>query len=257
MLPSLFVSHGAPLLAIERGPAHDYLRALGRELETPKAIVVASAQWESARPMLTSSPQPETIYDFSGFPAELYRIRYSAPGAVEVAQRAALLLRQAGFDCGLDDSRGLDHGAWVPLSLMVPQANIPVAQLSVQPHLGAEHHFAIGKALQALRGEGILLLGSGSLTHNLREVRWGSSEAAPAWVEQFDQWMASATEQARYDDLLHYRERAPHAQRNHPTEEHLLPFFVALGAATPGTPGKRVHHSHTFGVLAMDVYRFD
>jgi 4,5-DOPA dioxygenase extradiol len=257
MLPAIFVSHGAPLLAIEPGPTHDYLKALGAQLGRPAAIVVISAHWEADRPTLSTAARPETIYDFYGFPEQLYRIRYPAPGAIEAAERAQALLAGAGMETTVDPRRGLDHGAWVPLALMYPEANVPVTQLTVQTPLGPAHHLLLGQALRRLRDDNVLILGSGSATHNLREIRWGRSEPAPDWVVEFQEWVAAAVEQGRADDLVRYREVAPHAARNHPTEEHFLPLFAALGAATPGRAGKRVHRAHTFGVLAMDAYAFD
>jgi 4,5-DOPA dioxygenase extradiol len=257
MLPAIFVSHGAPTLAIEPGPTHDFLKNLGAEMEKPAAIVVVSAHWEAVRPTLSTVAQPETIYDFYGFPRELNRLRYPAPGAVEVAARAQSLLAAAGMKAAIDPRRGLDHGAWVPLHLMYPEAGIPVTQLSVQTRAGPLHHFRLGEALRPLRKDNVLILGSGSATHNLQEIRWGRSGFAPDWVVAFQEWVADAIEQGRAEDLLDYRDLAPHAQRNHPTEEHFLPLFAAFGAATSGGNGRRIHRAHSFGVLAMDAYRFD
>ena len=253
--PAIFLSHGAPLLAIETGPVHDFLRDLGRTLGHPKAILVVSAHWEERAPRVSTAQQPDTIYDFRGFPEALYRLSYPAPGAPGLAQRAATLLSGADIDIQFDPDRGLDHGAWVPLMLMYPQADIPVTQLSVQTHLGTEHHFRLGEALRPLRDEAVLILGSGSATHNLSAIAFGSpARQAPAWVTEFQDWVAQAVERGNSAELLDYRLAAPHAQRNHPTEEHFLPLFVALGA---GERGRRIHRSHTYGLLAMDVYRFD
>ncbi len=257
MLPAIFVSHGAPLLAIEPGPTHEFLKRLGFELGKPDAILVVSAHWEATHPTLSTVVSPRTIYDFSGFPQELYRIEYPAPGAVEVAQRARSLFAAAGIDVAVDSTRGLDHGAWVPLCLMYPDAAIPVTQLSVQTRLGPEHHLHLGEALRPLRNDNVLILGSGSATHNLREIRWDRSGPVPDWVAAFQEWVAGAIEESRTAELLRYRELAPHAARNHPTEEHFLPLFAALGAGGAGGTGRRVHRAHTFGVLAMDAYRFD
>jgi 4,5-DOPA dioxygenase extradiol len=257
MLPAIFVSHGAPLLAIEPGPTHDYLRALGAELGKPAAIIVVSAHWEADHPTLGTAARPETLHDFRGFPQQLYQIRYPAPGAVETAARAQGLLAAAGMHTAADSRRGLDHGAWVPLMLMYPEADVPVTQLTVQTPLGPEHHLRLGQALRPLREDNVLILGSGSATHNLGEIRWEPAEPAPDWVTEFQEWVAAAVEEGRADDLARFREVAPHAARNHPTEEHFLPLFAALGAATPGRAGKRIHRAHTFGVVAMDAYAFD
>jgi 4,5-DOPA dioxygenase extradiol len=167
-------------------------------------------------------------------------------------------LQGAGFEVERDPARGLDHGAWVPLMLMYPQADIPVTQLSIQDDLGPAHHQHLGRALAALRDENVLILASGSATHNLAYFRrFALSDAAPEWVNDFREWIATAIGEGREQDLLDYRRRAPHAAENHPTEEHFLPLFVAMGARTPDVPGRRVHASDTYGVLAMDAYRFD
>jgi 4,5-DOPA dioxygenase extradiol len=256
--PSVFVSHGAPTLAIEDHPASRFLRAFGPELGRPEAILVVSAHWETENPTLTTAARLETIYDFGGFAPELYAIRYAPPGAVEVGARARALLDAAGFATRSDPTRGLDHGSWVPLSLMYPPADIPVVQLSVQPRRDADHHLRLGQALQPLRDAGVLILASGNLTHNLREAfRSIPGAPTPAWVTGFGEWVAAALADQRWDELLDYARRAPEAQRNHPTPEHFLPLLVACGAGTPGIAPRRVHASTTLGVLAMDAYTFD
>ncbi len=256
-LPALFVSHGAPTLAIDPVPTRDFLSGLGGAIERPRAILAVSAHWETDEPAVSAAAAPETIYDFRGFPDALYRLRYPAPGEPALAARAAGLLGAAGIEAAIDPGRGLDHGAWVPLILMYPAADVPVLQLSVQPRLGPEHHLRLGEALRPLRDDGVLVLGTGSITHNLREIRRGSGADTPAWVSEFSEWTAQALAAQRTADLIEYRERAPHAARNHPTEEHFLPLFVALGAGTPGVPPQRLHQGFTFGVIGMDAYRFD
>ncbi|MGF7207653.1 4,5-DOPA dioxygenase extradiol [Skermanella aerolata] len=257
--PSLFVSHGAPTLALEKDGAAEFLRGYGGRLGRPNAILVVSAHWETDVPSVGTTPAPETIYDFRGFPAELYRMRYAAPGAPELAERAAELVEaEMGGAVRRDPRRGLDHGAWVPLSLMYPEADIPVTQLSILRDGGPAAHLALGEAIRPLRDEGVLVLASGSATHNLYEFRgFDYDSAPPGWVSEFGDWVAGAISGAKTAELLDYRRLAPSAERNHPTEEHLLPLFTALGAASPGTAGTRVHSSHTYGVLAMDVYAFD
>jgi 4,5-DOPA dioxygenase extradiol len=199
--------------------------------------------------------QPQTIHDFSGFPRALYQLAYPAPGAPELAQRAVGLLAQAGIDAALDNSWGLDHGAWVPLMLMYPAADIPVLQIALQPQRGPDHHFELGRALAPLRDEGVLILGSGGATHNLREL--GAPDSPPpAWAVEFSAWLNDTITAGQTDALLNYRRLAPHAARNHPTEEHLLPLFVAAGAASTGR-GRQVHTSTTYGSLMMDAYAFD
>src|SRR5476651_1085078 len=256
-LPSLFLSHGAPTLPLTDTPARAFLNQVGGTLDRPKAILVISAHWETVVPTVNAVDSNETIHDFGGFPRALYDLRYPAPGSPTFAARVAEQLRAAGFDCNVDRRRGLDHGAWVPLLLMYPQADIPVLQLSVQPHLGPEHHLRVGRALAPLRQEGVLIIGSGSFTHDLSEFRGhGPNDAAPDWVNGFADWFDAALMKGRTDDLLDYRRRAPFATKNHPTEEHLLPLYAALGAAGENARAERLHASSTYSVLRMDVYAF-
>jgi len=257
-LPTLFISHGSPMLAIEDSPARRFLLDLGKTLPRPKAIIVASAHWESLGGLAVSlAPHPETIHDFDGFAAELYDIEYPAPGAPDAAARAADSLEQAGFDVKRSADRGLDHGAWVPLRLMYPDADIPTAQVSLRRGALPAEHEHIGKALRKLREDGILIIGSGSLTHNLYAFRGASADAeVPGWVSEFDEWMHSRLQSNQREALLDYRAQAPFAVRNHPTEEHLLPLFVAMGAAGDTPKAERLHGSYEYGVLAMDMYAF-
>lgn len=257
MLPALFLSHGAPTLALSQAPAAGFLRGLSDHLpERPRAIIVASAHWERSSPGLSAMPRNDTIHDFYGFPAPLYAMRYDAPGDPDLARRAAALLQAAGLPAMLDAHRGLDHGAWVPLIMAWPEAEIPVLQLSIQTQAGPAHHLALGAALSALREEGVLIVGSGSWTHNLSQFR-GQAEDAPEpdWVLDFADWTDAAVTQGRLNDLLDYRVMAPQALENHPTEEHFLPLFVAMGAGG-GAAGRRLHRSTTFGILHMDAYAF-
>ena len=256
-LPSLFLSHGAPTLPLSDTPARTFLSQLGATLERPKAILVVSAHWETAQPTVNAVERNDTIHDFGGFPRALYDMRYPAPGSPSVAARVVELLGAAGLATKTDTKRGLDHGAWVPLILMYPQADIPVLQLSVQPHLGPEHHLRVGRALAALRDEGVLIIGSGSFTHDLSEFRGHAlNDPAPAWVNSFADWFHDALIADKTAALLDYRRQAPYATKNHPTEEHLLPLYVALGAAGEGAQAERLHTSSTYSVLRMDVYAF-
>ena len=255
-VPTIFVSHGAPTLAIETADwTHRFLKDLGPQLGKPESVLLISAHWEQDAASVSAAVKPETIHDFRGFPDALYEIGYPATGAPQLAERVSELLTGAGIAARIDSERGLDHGAWVPMSLMYPDADVPVAQLSVQTALGGEHHLAIGRALRPLRDEGVLILGSGGLTHNLGELDWsGATTTMPAWASEFQEWILEAIDHNRKDDLADYRSRAPHAARNHPTEEHFLPLLVALGA---GDKGERIHTDVCFGTLAMDAYRFD
>jgi 4,5-DOPA dioxygenase extradiol len=256
-LPSLFLSHGAPTLPLTDTPARTFLQQLGHTLERPKAILVISAHWETAVPTVNAVDSNETIHDFGGFPRALYDLRYPAPGSPTFAARVAERLRAGGFDCNVDRRRGLDHGAWVPLSLVYPQADIPVLQLSVQPHLGPEHHLRVGRALAPLRDEGVLIIGSGSFTQDLSEFRGHNpNDLVPDWVNSFADWFDAALAKGQIDVVIDYRRRAPFATKNHPTEEHLLPLYAALGAAGENSYAKRLHASSTYSVLRMDVYTF-
>ena len=256
-MPSLFLSHGAPTLPLTDTQARAFLSQLGNTLERPKAILVVSAHWETAVPTVNAVDSNETIHDFGGFPRALYDLRYPAPGAPALAGRIAELLQSCGFVCNIDKRRGLDHGAWIPLLLMYPKADIPVLQLSVQPHLGPEHHLRVGRALAQLRNEGVLIIGSGSFTHDLSEFRGhGPNDPAPNWVNNFADWFDAALTKGETDALIDYRRRAPFATKNHPTEEHLLPLYAALGAAGGQARVERLHASSTYSVLRMDVYAF-
>lgn len=257
MLPTLFLSHGSPMMALEPSPARDFLAQLGATLERPAAILIASAHWETEHPELNAVAINDTIHDFYGFPPALHAMTYPAPGAAEIARRAADLLRDAGLAATLDRQRGLDHGAWVPLSLMYPMHDIPVLQLSLQSWLGPQHHLQLGHAIAALRAENVLVIGSGSFTHNLGRLRRSSPDAPPpADVVAFSDWMHDALIHHRTDDMLQYRSKAPYAALQHPTEEHLLPLFVALGAAGTEAEATRLHASTTYSTLRMDAYAF-
>lgn len=257
--PTIFLSHGSPMLALHDTPARRFLQALGATLPRPRAILVASAHWETAGvPAVSLAATPQTIHDFGGFPQALFDIRYPAPGAPELAERAASLLDEAGIQTARSPDRGLDHGAWVPMSLMYPDADVPVFQLSLEHGAGPAGHVRVGQALAPLRHEGVLVVGSGSLTHNLHEFRGQLLDApAPPWVKEFSGWMRERLEANDKQALLAYRQLAPSAVRNHPTEEHLLPLFVAMGAAGVGASARLLHASTEHSVLAMDAYAFE
>lgn len=256
MVKPLFLSHGAPTLPFDDVPARTFLRSLGAGLERPKAILVISAHWETWAPCVSAAGRNTTLHDFYGFAPALYQLDYPAPGDAPLAGRIASLLAEAGLTCAIDEARGLDHGAWVPLMLAWPHADIPVVQLSLQSHLGPAHHLQIGRALAPLVHEDVLIIGSGSFTHDLSSWRGQAGMAEPEWVTRFADWFSQALIEQRTDDLLAYRTLAPFAVRNHPSEEHLLPLFVALGAAGPDAITQPLHASCTFGVLRMDAFAF-
>jgi 4,5-DOPA dioxygenase extradiol len=253
-LPVLFVSHGAPTWAIEPGVIAPRLAALAAELPRPRAILVVSPHWTSRELRVMTSLEPKTVHDFSGFPRALYQLQYPAPGAPELAQSVMALLAGPGYTVIADADAGFDHGAWVPLLHMYPQAGVPVAQLSIRAGDGPEDCFRIGRSLAALREQGVLVIGSGSLTHNLYEFR--QRQAPPeTYVKAFAFWVRESLERGDVDALFDYRRRAPHAERAHPTEEHLLPLFFAMGAAGGHSVGGRcIEGGITHGVLAMDAF---
>lgn len=254
-MSTLFISHGAPTLAIEPGVTGELLTRLGQTLPRPSAILVVSAHWDTRAPRVSVASQPETIHDFGGFPAAMYQIQYPAPGAPALAQQVKTLLAEAYPDVALDPLRGLDHGAWVPLKLMYPEADIPVTQLSIQSHAGAAAHFALGQQLAALQAEGVMLLCSGAITHNLHDFFSADRHASVLdYVPAFSDWMGQRIAAGDKQALLDYRQQAPAAARAHPHEDHLLPLFVALGAAEKMGKPERHQPENTYGILAMDTY---
>ena len=256
--PALFVPHGAPTFALEPGAAGAVLEQLARRLPSPRAILVVSAHWETNVPTVGTAARFEAIHDFRGFPEELYAIRYPATGCPEAAREVAEALEAAGVPATLDPARGLDHGAWVPLRLMFPEADLPVIPLSIQPRQGTVGALRLGRALAPLRERGFLVIGSGNVTHNLGDYAVASRAGcdAPAYVRGFADWIWERLAVRDVASLLDYRRLAPHAVRAHPTEEHLLPLYVALGAAGESFDAERVHAGIDSYVLAMDAYSF-
>lgn len=251
--PVLFLSHGSPMHAVEDSAAARAWADFGRA-HRPRAVLLVSAHWDTELPMLGAARAPETIHDFGGFPDELYRIRYPAPGVPELAERARALLREAGITAGLDGCRGLDHGAWVPLRHLYPDAGVPVFELSVQSALGARNHLELGRALAPLRDEGVLIIASGHMTHNLRDYFFaGSGDEPLPYVRDFRQWVLERIESGRIDELLEW-ESAPGARRAHPTPEHFLPLFVALGAAGECFALEPIFSGLEGPALAMDAF---
>jgi len=262
-LPTLFLSHGSPMHALEAGWVGDAWSVLAARLGKPKAILIASAHWETAAPMLTASEHPSTIHDFGGFPSALYALRYPAPGAPELAERARTLLDAGGMTAASDTARGLDHGAWVPLMHMYPEADVPVVQLSIQSHLPARHSLVVGRLLAPLTHEGVLVIGSGHMTHNLRDW-FGTARAhgmrptrtePTAYVREFNAWIDAALK--RDDDrIAAWKDQAPNARRAHPSDEHFLPLPIAFSAAGPHPDVEHIDLGTDSEVLAMDAYLF-
>ena len=256
--PSWFVPHGAPTFALHPGAAGAALAQAAARLERPRAIVVASAHWNTERPTVGSAPRLQTIHDFWGFAPELNDIRYPATGCAEASAEVLRALRAAGFDALEDSTRGLDHGAWIPLRLMFPDADVPVIPLSIQAGRDPPHHLALGRALAPLAERGFLVLASGNLTHNLRD--WQRARQAgpqvPAYVRAFADWMWERLQAGDEAALLDYRQRAPGAVQAHPQDDHLLPLYVALGAGGAAGDALRLHAGVDEAVLAMDAFAF-
>jgi 4,5-DOPA dioxygenase extradiol len=253
--PALFVSHGAPTFALEPGLLGPKLTQLGEQLSSLAAVAVVSAHWQTPGVQVMRTPKPDTIHDFGGFPPALYRLRYPAPGAPALAGDTAALLKAAGFEVSFDDDRGLDHGVWVPMLYLLPAARIPVFQVSLPLAFDAENALKLGRALKALRQQGVLVMGSGSLTHNLREIGQTDPNNTRYAVE-FTAWIRRQVQARDFGALVDYRRRAPHAERAHPTEEHFLPLLVAVGASDDEDVIDVIEGGMTYGVLSMESYVF-
>ncbi len=258
VLPTFFVPHGAPTFALRPGVAGAVLSQAASRLPAVRAILVVSAHWETATPQVGSAQRPKTMHDFWGFAPELYQLRYPATGCPEAAQSVINTLQSAGFEACAVPERGLDHGAWIPLRLMFAQADVPVLPLSIQPHQDAAYHYRLGQALAPLTQQGILVLASGNLTHNLRDYLHGlqTGGVTPSYVRQFSDWIWEGLQQHDVPALLDYRALAPGAVRAHPRDEHLLPLYVALGAAGAEAHVERLHAGIDDCVIAMDAFQF-
>ncbi len=255
-MPVLFISHGAPDFAIKPGRLGPQLRDLARSLPRPQAVVVISPHWMTGNPRVTSSAQPETIHDFRGFDPALYNIHYAAPGAPSLATEVVAVLRDAGWHTSAaDPARGFDHGAWVPLLHLYPEADVPVVQLSLPSTLDGDRAFNYGQALAPLSARGVLIIGSGSLTHNLRDALGGTDDRA--YAGEFSQWVRDAARQGDTEKLRNALHEAPHARRAHPTAEHYWPLVVAAGAAGESVGARILEGGMTYDVLAMDALVFD
>lgn len=256
MQPTLFVSHGAPTFAVAPGIIGPKLQALGASLPRPQAVLVVSPHWMPGRLRITAGERPETIHDFGGFPPALYELQYPAPGDPALALQIADRLVQQGIPAEPDSRRGLDHGAWVPLRHLFPAADVPVLQLALPRSADPRVHLALGRALSTLRADDILVIGSGSLTHNLYEFTGPRDDVDP-YVTAFSGWIRDQLLAGDLDTLLDYAQRAPQAARAHPTNEHLMPLFIAIGAAGDGW--KKLRHIDggvDFGILSMDACLF-
>lgn len=254
--PVLFVPHGAPTFALSPGAAGAALRQAAGKLPRPRSIVCISAHWDTPMPSIGTAGELETIYDFWGFPAPLYDICYPAHGDSGVADQLRRRLQLAGYQTHTDSGRGLDHGAWIPLRLMYPAADIPVVPLSIQSRLGPEHHFRLGRALAPLLEEGVLIVASGNITHNLRDFQIAAMGAAgtPSYVGEFAEWLWTQVAGGDTAEVVAYRQSSPGGVRAHPSEDHILPLHLALGAAGPAYRAERLYSGIADSVLAMDSY---
>ncbi len=254
MISSLFLCHGGPTLVVEKNEYTDFLKELGKKL-SPKAIVVFTAHWENETTTISSIDGTyDMIYDFYGFPKELYAIKYPAKGSVEVASKVQTMLRNNGIESKLNENRGLDHGAWDVLYLMYPKADIPVIQVSVNPQLSMEKQYELGRAIKELGDKDILVIGSGSTVHNLATIDW-NSDKAEEWAVEFDNWLIKKVENNDKEALFDYRQLASHAKRAVPSEEHIVPLFVAMGSGNNEKP-KVLHQSYAYGTLSYICIEF-
>jgi len=256
-LPTVFISHGAPTLMLEDIPARKFLKELGAKYRRVRAVVCISAHWETPEPAVNAVGTPDTVHDFYGFPEELYNIDYPAQGEPRLAEDTADLIRKAGLKCDINRERGLDHGAWVPLMLMSPKADVPVLQLSIQHHLDPAKHLAVSKTLSGLRDEGILILGSGGAVHPLGYSDFYEGKVTDPWAIAFDDWLTDAVIRGDQDLLVNFRRLSPHPERAHPRPDHFMPILSALGAAGDGARGTALHRSWQYGNFEMGAYSFE
>jgi 4,5-DOPA dioxygenase extradiol len=264
-LPSIFVSHGSPMIALEPGAAGAFLQRLGPAIDAafgrPKAILAISAHTAARAPVLLAAARHEAVYDFGNFDSRLNLMRYDAAGSPELAARVSKLLADAQIAVHTLAEGGLDHGIWTALRYVYPDADIPIVPLAFVPSQSPAQQFALGSALAPLAAEGVLILGTGSITHNLRRALSGGLRANSVQPEipesaAFREWIRARSAALDWDALFDYRKRAPHAVDMHPTDEHLLPWFVAAGAGGRDHAPLRLHDSVTLGSLGMDAYAF-
>lgn len=255
MVPALFISHGSPTLAIEKNEYTDFLNNLGKEI-TPKAIVMFTAHWESEITTISFRDEVyDMIYDFGGFSRELNEVKYPAKGSTDIAERLEGLLQKKGITSKRDEKRGLDHGSWVVLKLLYPEANIPVVQVSVNPKLSPRKQYEIGEAIKELGQEDILIIGSGGTVHNLWTVDW-DAEKAEDWAMEFDKWIIEKMQNRDIEALFKYEALAPNAKKAVPREEHLVPLFIALGSGDEERFPKLIHRSYNYGTLSQICFEF-
>ena len=251
--PVLFISHGAPTFAMEPSQLGPQLNALGKTLTNIRAVLLVSPHWQTRGVKVMAGSAPETVHDFGGFPAALSQLQYPAAGAPELAREVGDLLARAGWPVGTDERRGFDHGAWVPLMHLLPNADVPVFQVSMPHDLNTAAAYQLGQALAPMRDQGILILGSGSMTHNLHEFRQFAGKPED-YVVEFTQWVRQTVQSKDAQRLIDYRRLAPHALRAHPSEEHFLPLLVAMGASANDESVDVLNGGIDHSVLSMESY---
>ena len=258
LLPVLFVPHGSPMFALEPGAAGAAMVETVQQLARPRAVVILSPHWDTADPVVGVASRLSTVHDFYGFDPRLYEIQYPATGCPEAAHEVVAAIRAAGFSVSTDTQRGLDHGAWVPLRQIFPDADVPIIPVSMQAQRGPVHAYRLGQALSALVQQNFMVIGSGNITHNLRDwqVARRDGDGPPSYVREFSDWIYDAMRAGRIDELLGYRSVSPIAARAHPTQEHLLPLFTVLGAAGRAAQAQAFYRGVAETVLAMDGYIF-
>ncbi|MFX3636905.1 MAG: class III extradiol ring-cleavage dioxygenase [Candidatus Pristimantibacillus sp.] len=251
----LFIAHGSPMLAIEDNEYTQFLARTGAGLK-PNAIVIFTAHWETELTTISSKDDIyDTIYDFYGFPDELYEVTYPAKGSAKVAALVSQLLDAKGIKTEFDTSRGLDHGSWTMLKHMFPKADVPVVQVSVNPYRSVEEQYRIGEALRDLADQHILVIGSGVTVHNLRVVKWGQQDAEP-WAVEFDDWLIDKIQAHDLNSLFQYDTLAPHAKAAVPRAEHFVPLYIALGSGKSDSTPKVIHRRYEMGNLSYLSYQF-
>ncbi|MHB1682219.1 MAG: DODA-type extradiol aromatic ring-opening family dioxygenase [Bacilli bacterium] len=255
-MPSLFVAHGAPSMVLEQSEYTRFLRdVLPARLGSPRAVVLFTAHWETDAQKVGSGLRPATMHDFYGWPEELYQISYAASGDPDSARVIRDLLRKSGIRAELDDGRALDHGAWVVMSMLYPDARVPVVQMSVNPHLPNADQYQIGRSLAALKAEGYLIIGSGGTVHNLRALDWDAA-SAESWAAEFDVWVGERLRSWNMEELFAYEKRAPHAKRAVPRNEHFIPLLIAMGAGDDRRNAECLHQTYQYGTLSLSCWQF-
>ena len=255
-LPTVFISHGPPTLLFENIPAREFLKDLGKTYRNVDAVLCISAHWMTSKPIVNAVEENDTIHDFYGFPPELYQLEYPASGSPKLAQRTADLINNSGLSCEVDNTRGLDHGAWVPAMLMFPNLEVPILQLSIQQNMNPEAHHELGKAIGSLRHERVLILGSGGAVHPLGYAPLRPGAKTDQWAYDFDSWLTKSVTQGDYSALIDYSNVAPYPERAHPYPDHYMPIITTMGAAGEGAKGEAIHHSWFWGDMGMGAYEF-